>query len=129
MNATMQYRDSRGQPISAEAIRSDPDALDKTYHFHALRPAPTEPNVIGFIEGVPVVKAADLGESSHTPLMRDVAYLVPGDDRVKHTLLDAVCTVPRYRSPRDGYPAHYVVLTVSNETLDAIAQGVALCRA
>ena len=122
--AVPMFRDSSGRPVSAKAIRSDSAALDKKFYFSPLRPDPTEPHVIGTIDGVPVIHCVDLGESPYTDALREVAFMLPGDSRVHHGLLDSDCTIPQHRSGtwrarrnsplyRSGY---YLVLNVTDET-------------
>jgi hypothetical protein len=118
------YRDSCGLPVSAEQVRSNPDAREKTYRFSMVRPMPTVANVIGTVGGVPVIHVTDLGGCIHTDAMREVAFMLPGDNAAHGTLLDADCEIPRHRSWSDRIGAnspfrksgYFLVLHVTDET-------------
>jgi len=123
------YRDQNGNPVTAQEVRQDPDALDKQYQFSLLRAEPEQCDLLGFIGGLPVVHVTDLGESVYTDALREVAYKLPGDDRVYRTGLDADCTLPRHRSGFVTLPldhplrgrGYYLVLNVTAETFRAMS--------
>src|SRR5579872_4899360 len=72
------------------------DLADKAI-FRPLRPDPDECNLLGYINGAPVIHATDLGESIQTDEMREIAFKLPGDPEVHRGLLDADCVLPRHR--------------------------------
>jgi hypothetical protein len=122
------YRTLAGKPVTAAAVRNDPDGQWQSYQFRPIRPAPETADVIGSINGVPVILVTDLGESIHSDLMREVAFKLPGDDRVHRGLMTRPGSIPRFYS--GTWEAHkdsplyasgyFLVLTLTDETWQAI---------
>ena len=126
-----QYRDEYTDPITAEQLRSDPDWDERVIEFVPIRPDPEQPDVIGYIDEVPVIHVTDIGQSIYSEVMRNVAFKLPGDDRVHNTAMILPGSIPRHYSgswrARECSPifdtGYFLVLTVTAETWAAIEAG------
>ena len=89
--------------------------FDDGYHFIPARPLPTKPKVVAYIGSMPVVKATEIGVCPRNGILRETAFLVPGDDRLHRAVMVADAEYPR------SHPAGcFVVLQVTTGTRKAV---------
>ena len=86
-------------------------------------------DLLGWIGPAPVIHATDLGESPYSEVLREVAFVLPGETEVRRTLLDRDCVIPRHRSGirlPENHPlkkcGYYLVMNISSETFPGMTR-------
>jgi hypothetical protein len=115
--------------LTADEIRKNPKNLAREgrYEFIPIRPCPEQSDIIASVGKAPVIQVTDMGETLHSPIMRNAAFRLPDDPKVRWDLIAMDC-VPRKKSTGDlpeGHPlkavGYWLVLEVTATTWRLIA--------